>query len=124
LLPPSRFFKDATDFVSIQLSPFLTGSTSGPPAANLAAVAGCAGEAALKVQEFVRRRARRSMMTPRELTDALENIDEEAFASLLLEFELSHDDGPKQVKTMIIDALRFSDQHGMRTSTPPLDEAD
>ena len=63
-------------------------------------------------------------MTPRELADALENIDEEAFASLLLEFELSHDDGPKQVKTMIIDALRFSDQHAMRTSTPPLDEAD
>jgi hypothetical protein len=124
LLPPSRFFKDATDFVSIELSPPVTGSTIGPPAANLAAVAGCAGEAALKVQEFVRRRARRSMMTPRELADALENIDEEAFASLLLEFELSHDDGPKQVKTMIIDALRFSDQHGMRTSTPPLDEAD
>jgi hypothetical protein len=76
LLPPSRFFKDATDFVSIQLSPPVTGSTIGPPAANLAAV------------------------------------------------ELRHDDGPKQVKTMIIDALRFSDQHGMRTSTPPLDEAD
>jgi hypothetical protein len=64
------------------------------------------------------------MMTLKELADALENIDEEAFASLLLEFELSHDDGPKQVKTMIIDALRFSDQHGMRASTPPLDEAD
>jgi len=64
------------------------------------------------------------MMTPKELADALENIDEEAFASLLLEFELNHDDGPKQVKTMIIDALRFSDQHGLRTSRPPLDEAD
>jgi hypothetical protein len=51
-------------------------------------------------------------------------IDEEAFASLLLEFELSHDDGPMQVKTMIIDALRFSDQHGMPVSRPPLDEAD
>lgn len=63
-------------------------------------------------------------MTPKELADALENIDEEAFASLLLEFELSHDDGPRQVKTMIIDALRFSDQHGMGASAPPLDEAD
>jgi hypothetical protein len=63
------------------------------------------------------------MMTPRELADALENIDEEAFASLLLEFELNHDDGPKQVKTMIIDALRFSDQHGLKASRPPLDEA-
>ncbi len=54
-------------------------------------------------------------MTLKELADALENIDE---------FELSHDDGPKQVKMMIIDALRFSDQHGLRTSRPPLDEAD
>jgi hypothetical protein len=41
-----------------------------------------------------------------------------------LEFELNHDDGPKQVKTMIIDALRFSDENGMRISRPPLDEAD
>jgi hypothetical protein len=63
------------------------------------------------------------MMTPRELADALENVDEEAFASLLLEYELSHDDGPMQVKTMIIDALRFADQHGLRAPRPPLDEA-
>ena len=63
-------------------------------------------------------------MTLTELADALENIDEEAFASLLLEFELSHDDGPMQVKTMMIDALRFADQHGMPVSRPPLDEAD
>ncbi|HVX76216.1 MAG TPA: hypothetical protein VHB49_08820 [Bradyrhizobium sp.] len=63
-------------------------------------------------------------MTLKELADALENIDEEAFASLLLEFELSHDDGPIQVKTMMIDALRFADQHGMPVSRPPLDEAD
>jgi hypothetical protein len=49
------------------------------------------------------------MMTLKELADALENIDEEAFASLLL---------------MIIDALRFSDQHGMRAPRPPLDDAD
>jgi hypothetical protein len=64
------------------------------------------------------------MMTLKELADALENIDEEAFASLLLEFELNHDDGPRKVKTMIIDALRFSDQHGLHPSRPPLDEAD
>jgi hypothetical protein len=64
------------------------------------------------------------MMTLKELADALENIDEEAFASLLLEFELNHDDGPRQVKTMIIDALRFSDRQGLRPSRPPLDEAD
>ena len=63
-------------------------------------------------------------MTLTELADALENIDEEAFASLLLEFELSHDDGPMQVKTMMIDALRFADQHGMPISRPPLDAAD
>jgi hypothetical protein len=64
------------------------------------------------------------MMTLKDLADALENIDEEAFASLLLEYELNHDDGPKQVKMMIIDALRFSDQHGLHASRPPLDEAD
>jgi hypothetical protein len=63
-------------------------------------------------------------MTPKELADALEKIDEEVFASLLLEYELSHDDEPKQVKAMIIDALRFSDQHGLRAARPPLDEAD
>jgi hypothetical protein len=102
----------------------LTGSTIGLPAVILAAVAGCAGEAVFEAQQVVRRRARRNMMTPKELADALENIDEEAFASLLLEFELNHDDGPRQVKTMIIDALRFSDQHGMRAPAPPLDEAD
>ena len=62
-------------------------------------------------------------MTLKELADALENIDEEAFASLLLELELSHDDGPRRVKAMIVDALRFSDQHGMRISSLPLDEA-
>jgi hypothetical protein len=64
------------------------------------------------------------MMTLKQLADVLENVDEEAFASMLLEYELSHDDGPKEVKTMIIDALRFSDQHGMRAPRPPLDEAD
>jgi hypothetical protein len=94
-------------------------STSGLPAGILNVVVGGASEA-----DVVQRRARRSMMTLKELADALENIDEEAFASLLLEFELNHDDGPKQVKMMIIDALRFSDQHGLRASRPPLDEAD
>lgn len=63
-------------------------------------------------------------MTLKELADALEKIDEEAFATLLLEFELSHDDGPRQVKRMMIDALRFADQHGMQEAPRPLDEAD
>jgi hypothetical protein len=63
-------------------------------------------------------------MTPKELADVLEKIDVEAFASLLLEFELNHDDRPRQVKTMIVDALRFADQQGMPVSRPPLDEAD
>ena len=63
-------------------------------------------------------------MTLKELADALERVDEEAFAAMLLEYELNHDDGPRQVKMMIVDALRFSDQHGMRSSSPPLDEAD
>jgi hypothetical protein len=94
-------------------------STSGLPAGTLNVVVGGASEV-----DVVQRRARRSMMTLKELADALENIDEEAFASLLLEYELNHDDGPKQVKTMIIDALRFSDQNGLRASHPPLDEAD
>jgi len=106
------------------ISPPLIGSTSGLPAGILIVVVGGAREAEFKAQDVVQRRARRSMMTLKELADALENIDEEAFASLLLEFELNHDDGPKQVKMMIIDALRFSDQHGLRASRPPLDEAD
>jgi hypothetical protein len=85
---------------------------------------GGAGEAAPEAQDVVQQRKERSMMTLKELADALENIDEEAFASLLLEYELNHDDGPKQVKMMIIDALRFSDQHGMRAACLPLDDAD
>jgi hypothetical protein len=109
--------------VPIHLSPLLIGSTIGLPAGNLAgAVLRWRGGAQSAGRRSVR--VRRSVMTLKELADALENIDEEAFASMLLEFELNHDDGPKQVKTMIIDALRFSDQHGMRTSPPPLDEAD
>jgi hypothetical protein len=68
--------------------------------------------------------ARRGAMTLKELADALEKLEEEAFASLFWEFELRHDDAPKQVKTMIIDALRFADQHGLRAPRPPLDDAD
>lgn len=63
-------------------------------------------------------------MSPKELADALEKVDEEAFASLLWELELNHDDEPKQIKMMIIDALRFSDQHGRGAPRPPLDDAD
>jgi hypothetical protein len=63
-------------------------------------------------------------MTPKELADALEKIDEEAFASLLLELELSHDDRARQVKTLMIDALRFADQNGMPIPRPHLDGAD
>jgi hypothetical protein len=63
-------------------------------------------------------------MTLKELADALERVDEEAFASMFLEYELSHDDGPRQVKSMIIEALRFSDSHGLQLPRPPLDEAD
>jgi hypothetical protein len=63
------------------------GSTSGLPAGILNVVAGGASEAALKAQDVDQRRARRSRMTLKELADALENIDEEAFASLLLEYE-------------------------------------
>jgi hypothetical protein len=63
-------------------------------------------------------------MTLIELADALEKVDEEAFASMLLEYELNHDDEPKVVKTMIVEALRFADAHGFRVAQPPLDEAD
>jgi hypothetical protein len=52
----------------------------------------------------------RSVMTPREFSDALENIDEQASASLLSEYQINHDDRRMQIKTMIIDAHRFSDQ--------------
>jgi hypothetical protein len=75
-------------------------------------------------QDTVQQRARRNMMTLKELADALDKVDEEAFASLLWELELNHDDAPKQVKKMIIDALHFSDQHGLGAPRPPLDEAD
>jgi len=69
-------------------------------------------------------RARRNVMTPKELADALEKVDEENFASLLWDLQLIHDDEPAEIKTMIINALRFSDQHGLSAPRPPLDEAD
>jgi hypothetical protein len=34
-------------------------------------------------------------MTMNELADALDKIDEDAFASFLLEYEITHDDGPE-----------------------------
>ena len=64
------------------------------------------------------------MMTLKELADSLDKVDNEAFASLLWHLELTHDDAPKQVKKMIVDALRFSDQHGLSAPRPPLDDAD
>jgi len=63
-------------------------------------------------------------MTLMELADALEKVDEENFASLLWDLQLNHDDEPAEIKTMIINALRFSDQHGLSAPDPPLDEAD
>jgi hypothetical protein len=63
------------------------------------------------------------IMTLKELADKLETLDEDAFASLL-GFEYTHDDAPSRVKKMIIDALRFSDQHGLAPPPIPLDEAD
>ena len=64
------------------------------------------------------------MMTLKELADSLDKVDDEAFASLLWDLELTHDDSPKQIKKMIVDALRFSDQHGLSAPRPPLDDAD
>lgn len=63
-------------------------------------------------------------MTLKELADALEKVDGENFASLLWDLQLNHDDEPGEIKTMIINALRFSDQHGLSAPRPPLDEAD
>jgi len=62
-------------------------------------------------------------MNMNELADKLEALDEDAFASLM-DLEYAHDDEPQQVKKMIIDALRFSDAHGLVASRPPLDSAD
>ena len=62
-------------------------------------------------------------MTLKELGDKLESLDVDVFASLL-GLEYTHDDQPDQAKKMIIDALRFSDQHGLKASRPPLDDAD
>ena len=62
-------------------------------------------------------------MTFKELADKLEVLDEDAFVSLL-KLEYSHNDEPKQAKTMIVDALRFSDANGLKEARPPLDSAD
>jgi hypothetical protein len=61
-------------------------------------------------------------MTLTELADKLESLDVEVFASIL-GLEYSHDDEPEKVKKMIIDALRFSAQHGLKAPRPPLDDA-
>lgn len=63
-------------------------------------------------------------MTMNELADALQKIDEDAFASFLLEYEITHDDGPEVMKRMIVEALRFAGAQGLRVGAPPLDEAD
>jgi hypothetical protein len=62
-------------------------------------------------------------MTLKEIADKLESLDVDVFASLL-GLEYTHDDQPDEAKKMIVDALRFSDQHGPKTSRPPLDDAD
>lgn len=66
---------------------------------------------------------RDNTMTLKEMADKLETLDVDVFASLL-GFEYSHDDQPEQAKKMIIDALRFSDQHGLKAPRPKLDDAD
>ena len=62
-------------------------------------------------------------MTLTELADKLESLDVEVFASIL-GLEYTHDDQPEQAKKMIIDALRFADQHGFKAPRPPRDDAD
>jgi hypothetical protein len=62
-------------------------------------------------------------MDPEQLADRLEALDVEQFASLL-RFDYSHDDAPRQAKTLIIDALRFAGRHGFGEPRPALDDAD
>jgi hypothetical protein len=62
-------------------------------------------------------------MTLKELADKFEAIDVDVFASHL-GLEYTHDDQPEQAKKMVIDALRFCDQHGLKAPRPPLDDAD
>jgi hypothetical protein len=61
-------------------------------------------------------------MTLKEMADKLESLDVDVASLLGLEY--THDDQPDQAKKMIIDALRFSDQHGLKAPRPPLDDAD
>lgn len=63
------------------------------------------------------------IMTLKELADRMEALDEDVFAGML-GFEYTHDDAPEQVKRMIVDALRFSNQHGLAPPRTYLDEAD
>ena len=51
-------------------------------------------------------------MTLKELADKLESLDVDVFANIL-GLEYKHDEQPEQAKKMIIDALRFSEQHGL-----------
>lgn len=62
-------------------------------------------------------------MTLKELTDKLETLDVNVFANIL-GLEYTHDEQPEQAKKMIIDALRFSEQHGLKAQRPQLDDAD
>jgi hypothetical protein len=62
-------------------------------------------------------------MTLKELADKLAALDEDAFVSAL-QLEYTHDDEPGQVKTLMVDALRFADANGMKVTKPRLDSAD
>jgi hypothetical protein len=62
-------------------------------------------------------------MTLKEMADKLESLDVDVCASLL-GLEYTNDDQPDQAKKMIIDALRFFNQHGLKAPRPPLDDAD
>jgi hypothetical protein len=62
-------------------------------------------------------------MTLKELTDKLETLDVNVFANIL-GLEYTHDEQPEQAKKMIIDALRSSEQHGLKARRPQLDDAD
>ncbi|HEX3337887.1 MAG TPA: hypothetical protein VHT68_01790 [Pseudolabrys sp.] len=52
-------------------------------------------------------------MTLKELADKLESLDVNVFANIL-GLEYTHDEQPEQAKKMIIDALRFSEENGLK----------